>query len=337
MEIFGRGGKDLIPMLNKGSEGIGEFREEAHRLGIVLDAETIANAKKFRLESHLLEARLEGLRNTIGSAVLPWLIKFGDAMGRAVSAIVKFKQKHAEDILQGIKGAIIGLTGVTLTWMFMNAVAIGEAIAGFIATAAAAVASAAVTVAAWIVAAAPFLAVAAAIIVVLLWLEDLYQFLTGGESVIGDFVAAFKDGLASRGGLRGFIEDFFTWFGDFCVGRLSTVGGDAAAAFVEKLKAGLQSVKNFFTGGGGSAIAGATINAVTSPNGFSAGASSPAAAAMSSVAASPVAKFIAPNMGGVSININASPGMDAKEVAGQVHTALEDWHDKKMREALESP
>src|SRR4029077_12389694 len=44
---FGRAGSGILPFLNKGAKGIREMREEAHRLGVVLDADAIKQAKKF--------------------------------------------------------------------------------------------------------------------------------------------------------------------------------------------------------------------------------------------------------------------------------------------------
>jgi hypothetical protein len=335
MQIFGRGGKELIPLLNKGSEGIARFREEAHEFGVVLSEEDIKKAKEFRLEMHLLEARVEGLRNKIGLRALDAMRAFGKAVGSATKAIKAFYSTHADGIFQSVKVAVIALAAATSVWVASNLSGLALVAASYIYTGAAAVASAAATIAAWVVAAAPFLAVAAAVAVVYLWFEDLYYFLTGGESVIGDFVNYFKSEWT---GLWDFLKDLGRWlvhifFGDFILGQVDK----AAKYIVDKLTGAWKTVKAFFTGGG-AAVAGATINAATAPNGFSAGASSPSASVGNSVnTSSPGApKVVAPTMG-VNIAVHAAPGMDSKEVAGQVRTALEDWHDKKMREALEAP
>ena len=42
MDILGKSGKDLIPLLNSGSEGLGEMLAEADSLGITLSTETAA-------------------------------------------------------------------------------------------------------------------------------------------------------------------------------------------------------------------------------------------------------------------------------------------------------
>jgi hypothetical protein len=71
VEIFGRSGEDLIPLLNKGSKSIGEFRKEAHDLGLVFTSEEIASAKDFNLNVNRLIATFTGIRNIVGNAIIP--------------------------------------------------------------------------------------------------------------------------------------------------------------------------------------------------------------------------------------------------------------------------
>ena len=47
MEIFGKAGKDLIPMLNAGSDGLHDMLTEADSLGQVMSTETAQSAEKF--------------------------------------------------------------------------------------------------------------------------------------------------------------------------------------------------------------------------------------------------------------------------------------------------
>ena len=60
MEIFGRAGARLIPLLNQGSEGIEEMRAEAHELGLVLTNETI-------VASEMLNDNITRLKTVAGS------------------------------------------------------------------------------------------------------------------------------------------------------------------------------------------------------------------------------------------------------------------------------
>jgi hypothetical protein len=46
MQLFGRGGAALLPMMNEGREGIAKLREEARRLGLVMSTEDAVSADK---------------------------------------------------------------------------------------------------------------------------------------------------------------------------------------------------------------------------------------------------------------------------------------------------
>ena len=58
-EAFGRGGKNLLPLLKAQTEDIAALREEAHRLGIVMNDETGRGA----LDS--MDDRLTQLKNSL--------------------------------------------------------------------------------------------------------------------------------------------------------------------------------------------------------------------------------------------------------------------------------
>jgi hypothetical protein len=75
MDLFGRSGTNLIPMLNKGRDGLAEFRKEAHEMGLVFSDEDVAAAKEFRVATSELHDRLEGIRRRIALALLPQLIR----------------------------------------------------------------------------------------------------------------------------------------------------------------------------------------------------------------------------------------------------------------------
>lgn len=86
MLIFGRGGRDMIPMLNQGSAAINEMREEAKRLGVTFDAETGAAAERFNDNLTRLNAVKLGIVNTMTKELLPSLDAFSAAMVRAAKA-----------------------------------------------------------------------------------------------------------------------------------------------------------------------------------------------------------------------------------------------------------
>jgi hypothetical protein len=73
MDIFGKSGKDMIPLLNQGSAGLKAMGDEAAKLGLVFDDKALAAAKRYSLAQKDLTENVEGLKNKIGVAFLPIL------------------------------------------------------------------------------------------------------------------------------------------------------------------------------------------------------------------------------------------------------------------------
>jgi hypothetical protein len=66
MQLFGKSGAVMIPLLNQGSEGLAKMTEEARKLGITIDGETSKAAEEF----HDNLVRLEGVLTGVGNAML---------------------------------------------------------------------------------------------------------------------------------------------------------------------------------------------------------------------------------------------------------------------------
>lgn len=66
MQIFGKAGKELIPLLNLGSSGMRELMDEARKLGLVMSLEDAQAAEAFNDSLTRLGAAAIGLRNKIG-------------------------------------------------------------------------------------------------------------------------------------------------------------------------------------------------------------------------------------------------------------------------------
>jgi hypothetical protein len=111
-------------------------------------------------------------------------------------SVLKGLAAAIKTIASGLALVWHGLNFVIARWKLFAALIVGSlaaiaianagAVISFIALGAAAIGSAIAAAAAWVVAAAPFIALAALIAIVLLALEDLWVFLHGGKSLIGD-------------------------------------------------------------------------------------------------------------------------------------------------------
>lgn len=205
--LFGKSGASLIPTLSEGRDGLAALRQEARDLGIVLDTKTIAAGDALGDSWDKLKAAADGLRYTVGGPLLA-------SIKESVDSVVEWTKANRVLIGQRLRSVLTGVAdvvkviakGLALVWRGLNfviarwklfailitssiaAIVLGNtaAIISFVSLGASAIGAAIAAAAAWVAAAAPFVALAAVIAIVLLALEDLWVFLHGGRSLIGD-------------------------------------------------------------------------------------------------------------------------------------------------------
>ena len=73
IELFGKAGADLIPLLNSGSTGLSDMAQEANALGIVFGADLAKNAEAFNDNLTRIQASSEGVKVAITAELLPML------------------------------------------------------------------------------------------------------------------------------------------------------------------------------------------------------------------------------------------------------------------------
>lgn len=198
MKLFGRGGKAMIPLLNEGSAGLDEMRQEAHELGLVMGEDAVNASAALTQNLIRIKAVAEGLWrgavaplipeiNTLVKRFLEWRKENAKIMqqrlrwflGMLIQGVTfladAFKFLHDNAVLVKI---IMGTGG--LIWVFT---ALSAAL-GTLTTASIAAAAASLT--AWLAAAAPFVAIGAAIAGIMLIFDDLRVYASGkGKSVFG--------------------------------------------------------------------------------------------------------------------------------------------------------
>jgi hypothetical protein len=80
--LFGRGGMELIPILNKGSEGLEELRKKAEELGLIMSDKDVKAAKEYKLALNEMKEAVEGAEISIGRTLIPRMaemVAFADA------------------------------------------------------------------------------------------------------------------------------------------------------------------------------------------------------------------------------------------------------------------
>jgi hypothetical protein len=90
-KIFGREGAKLNEIFNEGSAGLAKLRQEAHKVGAVMTPEQIKTAQEFDDGMKSVQATLLSVRNTIGAALAPVVLQFGEN-------IQKYILSHQEEI-----------------------------------------------------------------------------------------------------------------------------------------------------------------------------------------------------------------------------------------------
>lgn len=387
MKAFGRSGATLVPLLNEGSAGIAALRKEFVELGGEISEEGVVALEAFGDEQDKVRVALSGLRNQLVIALLPtlrslnaafmeWykanremLVERLTAAFRALGIVLRLAWKALSLLLSAFGWlidhgdqvafilAVIGARMLALrTWTLMAAAATtlfsrASWAAGLTAAKA------------WVVAALPLVAMIAIIAAVILIVEDLYYWITGGESVFKRSWEKILKALpewfqAALGGMKLMLSDFADFVSDVFAGinemfkdygsqanrmalreegKARGLKGKELEAFVE------QGVKNEITGNAGGVNtgptlgrAGATAFDYTSLGKLFYGAQQqqnlPAAMAFAPAAAQ--ATFAAGG-GAMSfspqINITLPPGTDANGVAAASKNAFTEAWQEQMR------
>jgi len=94
MELFGRSGMDMIPMLNLGREGLEANRKEAERLGVVFSTQAGVQAEAFNDSLTTLQAGLKGTYQQLAVSLMPALTSFIAKATDAIAKITEWAKEH---------------------------------------------------------------------------------------------------------------------------------------------------------------------------------------------------------------------------------------------------
>lgn len=99
MNLLGRSGAELIPLLDQGADGIQKAREEARKLGIVMSGKTAHAMEEFNDQQTRVKAAFEGIKVQIVTALLP-------ALKQLVDKTLEWVKSHHEVISSALKAGI---------------------------------------------------------------------------------------------------------------------------------------------------------------------------------------------------------------------------------------
>lgn len=129
MDLIGKSGAKMIPLLNGGADGIKDLTDQAQRLGLVFTDETAARFEEFNDQLSAIGSASDGVGITLASELLPTL--------SAVAAVfLEFAEdgENAKGMAEGFAVILKGLVvaGIAVAATFKN---IGRTIGGLAAAA----------------------------------------------------------------------------------------------------------------------------------------------------------------------------------------------------------
>lgn len=118
MELFGKSGAALIPLLNGGAAGLKKAGDEAERFGLVIDQKTAAAAEEFNDNLARMQKMAAGVGTKIAAELLPHLER--------LSAMFLQNAQDADAVSRASEGIGIAIRGtVVLVTALSNALQVG--------------------------------------------------------------------------------------------------------------------------------------------------------------------------------------------------------------------
>jgi hypothetical protein len=131
MELFGRSGTQLIPLIDGGREAIEELQREAARLGLVLSTEDARAAEELNDALNRMWRSLKAITLNIGAAVAPVLSELSNRVAAAAAEWSKWVKENRSVIITALKvGAGIAAAGTAVTALGVAIVAATTVIGG---------------------------------------------------------------------------------------------------------------------------------------------------------------------------------------------------------------
>ncbi len=199
MILLSRTGKQMVPVFNKGSAEIARLSQEAHDMGLVLDADALAKSEELTTTWRDMTNTVEGLRRQALVPLMASVTHIALFFTRWVNANKKLIAQNLAKVFVVLGAAIrvVGrvLTGIVQTFFailnfkpaFYGLVAIlGVLTAAWLAAGAAAMWSGMVAFVMWVEAAAPVAILLVLLGIIVLVAQSIWVALRGGKSVVGE-------------------------------------------------------------------------------------------------------------------------------------------------------
>jgi hypothetical protein len=116
-DLFGRGGRELLPVLMQGADGIRALQAEAHRLGVTLTDEDVVAADALDDALGQLWTQVKAVGLQVGAAIAGPLTDFVQWAGEILAWLIAFVREHPNLVqaLAAIATAIAAASAVAVT------------------------------------------------------------------------------------------------------------------------------------------------------------------------------------------------------------------------------
>jgi hypothetical protein len=131
MDVFGRAGTAMLPMLEDGAAGIDALIEEAKKLGLIMKTEDAKSAEEFSDALDRLWKSVKMVRFYIGAALAPSLKDFAARTTKVLGKIIDFIDRNRELVVSVLKVAVgVAVVGAALVVLGSVIRSFGIAIGG---------------------------------------------------------------------------------------------------------------------------------------------------------------------------------------------------------------
>jgi len=112
IQLFGRAGADLIPLLNGGSQALDDFDAMAEKLGLTLTKETAQSAERFNDTLDLMGKGFKGISMQVAAAMLPTLEALTDQFFTAMTEGDRLK-RIGDALATGFRALVVVFIGLS--------------------------------------------------------------------------------------------------------------------------------------------------------------------------------------------------------------------------------
>ncbi len=115
MQILGRAGTQLLPLMQDGARGIEELQDQARSLGLTVSTETAKDAALLNDTLNILWRVLKNGVFVIGSALAPAVIDLSNAVTRAVVTVTQWVRENKALVVTAAKVAVaVAAAGIAI-------------------------------------------------------------------------------------------------------------------------------------------------------------------------------------------------------------------------------